>query len=220
MAEAKLLISSRNYSSWSLRGWLLCRLAGLDFEVSVVSPEDPVAKAELLMRASSFLLPCLVQGDISVWDTLAIAEHLNEQFPKAGMLPKDKAARARCRAISGEMHSGFGALRASLPMNLRAHRPGFLLWSGPKADIERIQTIWRECLETWQGPWLFGARPSIADAMYAPVVTRFLTYDVKLDPLSAGYAETIMKWPDMAEWVAEAKREPEQITELEVDAEF
>lgn len=220
MADARLLISSRNYSSWSLRGWLLCRLAGLEVEVSVAAADDPVARAELLMRSSSILLPCLIHGEVTVWDTLAIAEYLNETFPKAGLLPENRAARARSRSISGEMHSGFSALRSSLPMNLRAHVPDFTLWSGPKADIDRILTIWNECLEKWGGPWLFGARPGIADAMYAPVVTRFLTYGVRLDGAAARYADTIMSWPDMAEWVEAAKVEPEHVTELDLEAEF
>lgn len=136
------------------------------------------------------------------------------------MLPADREARARCRSISGEMHSGFSALRSSLPMNLRSRRRNFTVWSSAQADIDRITTIWRECLGTWKGPWLFGAKPSIADAMFAPVVTRFLTYDVKLDPVCSAYCEHIMGWPDMQEWVAAALQEPEQIDELEADMEF
>lgn len=221
MAEAKLLISSKNYSSWSLRGWLLMRLSGLRFTEEQVDPRDPDTQAELLLQASSIRVPCLVHDGIRVWDTLAIAEYLNELRPEARMFPVDRAARARCRSISGEMHSGFYALRSSLPMNLRAHRSGFPLWSGPKADIGRIIAIWQDCLASWNGPWLFGDRPTVGDAMYAPVVTRFLTYDVKLDADCAAYAERIMAWPHMAEWVEAAKREPEEpIHELEVEAEF
>jgi glutathione S-transferase len=217
MAEATLLISSKNYSSWSLRGFLLARLSGLDFTEERVSPDDPRAKEELLMRTSSILVPCLVHGDVTVWDTLAIAEYLNELYPEAGMLPKDKAARARCRSISGEMHSGFSALRSSLPMNLRFHKPGFTVWSSAQADIDRITSIWRDCLTTWKGPFLFGKKPTIADAMYAPVVTRFLSYDVAVDELSRGYGETIMKWAPMKEWVADSKDEPQEIIELDLD---
>ena len=221
MAEAKLLISSKNYSSWSLRGWLLTRLSGLPFTEEQVDPQDPVTRAELLLQASSIRIPCLIHGELQVWDTMAIAEYLNEIRPKARLFPEDREARARCRSISGEMHSGFYALRSSLPMNLRAHRPGFPLWSGPKADIERIVAIWHACFETWRGPYLFGDRPTVADAMYAPVVTRFLTYDVTLDPDCAAYGERIMAWPAMVEWVDAAKREREEpIHELEVEAEF
>ena len=200
-----------------MRGWLLARLSGLPFTAESVSPEDPAVRDELLLRASSIRLPCLVHEGVKVWDTLAIAEYLNELRPAAQMLPAERAARALCRSISGEMHSGFTALRSSLPMNLKARRPGFVVWSGPRADIEAITTIWRDCLAAGGGPWLFGARPTIADCMYAPVVTRFLTYDVKLDPVCAAYAAQVMAWPDMAEWVAAALEEPEEIPELEVE---
>ncbi len=217
MAEARLLISSRNYSSWSLRGFLLTRLAGLDVAVQPVDPDDPSTKAELLLQSSSILIPCLVHDGVRVWDTLAIAEYLNEIKPDAGMFPLDRSARARCRSISGEMHAGFTALRSSLPMNLRGRRPGFSVWSGPRADIARIVEIWTECLETWGGPWLFGRRPSVADAMYAPVVTRFVTYDVQLDGAAAEYAAQIAAWPDLVEWTEAAIAEPEQIEDLEVE---
>lgn len=217
MAEATLLISSKNYSSWCLRGWLITRLSGLPFREKIVDPDDPAVRAELLLRSSSILVPTLIHDGISIWDTLAIAEYLNELRPEAGMLPRDRHARARCRAISGEMHSGFAALRSSLPMNLHAHRPGFAIWSAARADIDRILTIWGDCLDTWKGPYLFGDRLSVADAMYAPVVTRFLTYDVKLPAQASRYAQAIMAWPDMAEWVAAAKDEPQEITELEVE---
>ena len=220
MTDATLLISSKNYSSWSLRGYLLVRLSGLPFDVKSVAADDPNVRAELLMRASSIRVPCLIHDGVQVWDTLAIAEYLNELRPKAQMLPKDRAARARCRSISGEMHSGFSALRASLPMNLRARRTNFKLWSSAKADIGRVTEIWRECLGEWGGPWLFGAGPSIADAMYAPVVTRLLTYGVAVDAASTGYGRQIMAWPDMQTWVADALREPEQIEELDIDMDF
>jgi len=218
--DAVLRISSKNYSSWSLRGWLLTRLSGLDFTVEVATGDEQT-RAELLLRASSIRIPCLIHGEVTVWDTLAIAEYLNELRPEAQMFPADRVARAYCRSISGEMHSGFEALRASLPMNLRAHRPGFALWSGPKADIVHILTIWKDCLGRYGGPWLFGERRTVADAMYAPVVTRFLTYDVPLEPWARAFCERVMEWPDMAEWVASARQEPEPlIEELEVEAEF
>ncbi len=217
MAEATLLISSKNYSSWSLRGYLLAKLSGIDFAEERVSPDDPRAKEELLMRTSSILVPALLHGDVSVWDTLAIAEYLNEIRPEAQMLPAEVHARARCRSISGEMHSGFSALRSSLPMNLRFHKPGFTVWSSAQADIDRITSIWRDCLTTWKGPFLFGKKPTIADAMYAPVVTRFLSYDVAVGPQCQDYCDTIMKWPPMAEWVADSHEEPQEIIELDLD---
>jgi len=217
VAEATLLISSKNYSSWSLRGFLLARLAGLDFEEKPVDPNDPATRAELLLRASSILVPCLIHDGRQVWDTLAIAEYLHELRPQAGLYPADRTARARCRSISGEMHAGFSALRSSLPMNLRARRPGFTIWSEAQADIDRIVTIWRECLQTWGGPYLFGRRLTVADAMYAPVVTRFVTYDVRLDAVCADYAARILQWPDLREWTEAALREPEEIDELEME---
>ena len=158
MARAKLTIASRNYGSWSLRGWLLCKMAGLDFDTEQVASDDPSARAELLLLSPSFLVPCLTHDGVTVWDTLAIAEYLNEAMPEAGLLPKDVPARARCRAVSGEMHSGFSNLRSALPMNLKAHYPGFKVWAGAVPDIERIATIWRECLVSSKGPFLFGQR--------------------------------------------------------------
>jgi glutathione S-transferase len=218
---AVLRISSRNYSSWSMRGWLLCRMAGLDFVEDVVSPDDPLSRAELLLQSSSILIPCLRHQGAELWDTLAIAGYLNELHPEARMLPADRLARARSRAISGEMHAGFAAMRSTLPMNLRGHVPNFTLWSGARSDIERIFWIWRDSLERWGGPWLCGPERSIADAMYAPVVTRFRTYDVKLDATCEAYVQTILGWPDVVEWTEAAKREPEAaIAELDLEAEF
>jgi glutathione S-transferase len=217
MAVATLLISSKNYSSWSLRGFLLARIARLQFEQKVVDPDDPNTRAELLLKASSIRIPCLVHNGITVWDTLAIAEYLHEVIPNAGLYPSERMTRARCRSVSGEMHSGFSALRSSLPMNLRAHRPGFRLWSAARADIDRITEIWRECLSRWGGPWLFGRKPTVADAMYAPVATRFRSYDVGLDPVCNGYCAQIFAWSPMQEWIDAALREPEQIEELEVE---
>src|SRR5271165_6705578 len=147
MKNGVLTISSKNYSSWSLRGWLLCRMAGIDFEEELLSSDDPSTRAELLLLSPSFLVPRLTHRGIRVWDTLAIAEFLNELYPKAQLLPSKLAERTHCRAVSGEMHSGFANLRASLPMNLKAHYPGFKVWAGAQADIDRIIEIWRDCLK-------------------------------------------------------------------------
>jgi len=217
MARPILTISSKNYSSWSLRGWLLCRFAGLDFDEVRLSSDDPSIRAELLLLSPSFLVPCLIDGGIRVWDTLAIAEYLNDTRPQAGLLPASLAARTHCRSVSGEMHSGFANLRESLPMNLKAHFPGFKVWAGAAGDIERIAEIWHECLKQYDGPYLFGEKPTLADAMYAPVCTRFLTYDVKLSRLCADYCETIMALPEMIEWVEAAKQEPDAVEELEAE---
>jgi glutathione S-transferase len=217
-AQAVLTISSKNYGAWALRGWLTARLAGLDFKEHIISPDDPAMKAEMLLLSSSMLVPSLKHNGITVWDTLAIAEYLNEIKPKAQLLPADAKARAHCRAICGEMHSGFASLRSSLPMNIKAHFPKFKVWSRAQADIDRIVAIWKECLKTYGGPYLFGKKPCLADAMYAPVVTRFLTYDVALDKACKDYCKRIMELPAMQEWVTAAKQEPDDIDEL--DAEF
>ena len=217
MAEASLTISSKNYSSWSLRGFLLCRIAGLDFEERIASWDDPATRAELLLLSPSFLVPCLEHGQVKVWDTLAIAEYLHEIKPGAGLLPTDQAARAHCRAVCGEMHSGFANLRSALPMNLKVRHESFKVWGGAQADIERVATIWRECLQKYGGPYLFGAAPTMADAMYAPVCTRFATYNVKLDPASAGYRDLMLRFPALLEWTAAAKAEPEEVEELDVE---
>jgi glutathione S-transferase len=216
MTETILTISSKNYSSWSLRGWLLCRMAGLKFVEEVVPVDDPANRAELLLLSPSILVPCLTHQGIRIWDTLAIAEYLNELRPKAGLLPADRGARARCRSICGEMHSGFTNLRSALPMNLKARHPGFKVWSGAQADIDRITAIWRECFAAHPGPYLFG-NLTMADAMYAPVVTRFLTYDVKLDADCAGYCDRIMALPDMIAWCDAATLEPEELEELDME---
>jgi glutathione S-transferase len=216
MAQATLSISSKNYSSWSLRGWLLAKFSGLSFEEMLIPPDDPASKAEILLLSPSFLVPCLTHDGVTVWDTLAIAEYLNEVCPDAGLLPAERGARARCRSICGEMHSGFSALRSALPMNLKGHFPKFKVWSRAQADIERITTVWRECMATYGGPFLFGKR-SMADAMYAPVVTRFLTYSVPLDEVSTAYCERIMALREMQEWISAAKLEPDDIDELEVE---
>ncbi len=217
MSGAVLTISSKNYSSWSLRGWLLCRMAGLDFKEELLSSDDPSARAELLLLSPSFLVPCLTHNGIKVWDTLAIAEYLAEQFPQAGLLPREAGARTHCRSIAGEMHSGFSNLRSALPMNLKAHYKGFKIWAAAQADIDRVTAIWRECLGKYGGPYLFGATPCLADAMYAPVTTRFTTYDVKLDRQCADYCETIQALPDMIEWIEAAKIERTGIEELEAE---
>ncbi len=217
MRGTVLTISSKNYSSWSLRGWLLCRMAGLDFREEILSSDDPSTRAELLLLSPSFLVPALTHNGVKVWDTLAIAEYLHEVFPQAGLLPRDLAARTHCRSVSGEMHSGFVNLRSALPMNLKARYPGFKIWAAAQADIDRVTAIWRECLNRYGGPYLFGATPTLADAMYAPVTTRFQTYDVKLDRQCADYCETILALPDMIEWAEAARDERAGIEELEAE---
>ena len=216
-AKAELTIASKNYGSWSLRGWLLCKFAGLDFEEVSVASDDPSTRAELLLLSPSFLVPCLTMDGIKVWDTLAIAQFLHETLPDSGLLPADKVTRAFCRSICGEMHSGFTNLRSALPMNLKAHHPGFKVWAGAQADIDRVVSIWRDCLAKSKGPFLFGAKPGMADAMFAPVVTRFITYDVKLDSDCAAYCKAIMALPAMKDWIEGAQAEPDEVVELDVE---
>jgi glutathione S-transferase len=217
MSRAMLTLSSRNYSSWSLRGWLLARFAKLDFDEIMVAPDDIDARRELLLLSPSILVPCLTHDGIKVWDTLAIAEYLNEIKPKAGLLPSDRAGRAHCRAICGEMHSGFSSLRSALPMNLKRSFPEHKVWAKAQDDIDRITTIWRDCLARYGGPYLFGAKRCMADAMYAPVATRFTTYHVKLDRTSARYSKFMLAMPEMAEWLEAAQKEPDEIDELDME---
>jgi glutathione S-transferase len=212
-----LTISSKNYSSWSLRGWLLARFVELEFDEVMVSPDDADARKELLLLAPSIRVPCLTHDGAKVWNTLAIAQYLDEIRPDAGLMPNDRIARAHCRSVSGEMNSGFANLRSALPMNLKARHPGYKIWAGAQPDIDRIVEIWTECLACYGGPYLFGARRTMADAMFAPVVTRFLSYDVKLTKPCIGYCQTIMAMPEMQQWVQAARREPDDIEELDMD---
>jgi glutathione S-transferase len=220
VSEATLAINSRNYGAWSLRGWLMCRFAGLEFTERVLGAHDPGARAELLLLSPSFLVPNLEVDGLSVWDTLAIGEYLWETIPDSGLLPSDPADRARCRSVCGEMHAGFAAVRSALPMNIKSRHPGFKVFSGAQADIDRIVAIWQDCLTRSGGPLLFGTTPTMADAMYAPVCTRFVTYDVDLPDDCAAYVERVMHLPDMAEWIAAVQQEPDTLEELDVDVEF
>ncbi len=216
-STASLTLSSKNYSSWSLRGWLMARFAGIAFDELMLEHDDLDARQEILLLSPSILVPCLTHDGIKVWDTLAIGEYLAEVVPAAGLLPADRAARAHCRAICGEMHSGFASLRSALPMNLKGDFPGHKVWSRALGDIARITEIWTDCISRHGGPYLFGAQRCMADAMYAPVATRFLTYHVQVDEASAAYCRTIMAMPEMHEWVQAARAEPEEIAELDMD---
>lgn len=217
MAVAQLTLSSKNYSSWSLRGWLLCRIAGLKVEEKLIALDDAENRAELLLLSPSVLVPRLTHEGASVWDTLAIAEYLHELYPDAGMYPADRIARAHCRSVSGEIHSGFANLRSALPMNLKVRHAKFPIFSGAKPDIERIETIWSECLDSYGGPWLFGEKPTVADAMFAPVAERFLTYAVPVSATAAAYCRTINSWDIMREWIDEARVEPDEVEELDIE---
>ena len=214
--SAILTISSKNYSSWSLRGWLMCQIAGLQVEEQVVSLDDPDNRAELLLLAPSMLVPRLDHDGCRIWDVIAIGEYLAETFPDSGLLPENRQARAHCRSISGEAHSGFYNRRSALPMNLRAKYPNFKVFAGALADIERIETIWAECIERSGGPFLFG-EPTMADAMFAPVCTRFDTYGVAISDVSQNYCRTIMNWAPMRAWIDAAHAEPDDFEELDME---
>ncbi len=217
MADLTLVLGNRNYSSWSLRAWLAMRIAGLEFDVEVIPLDQPETKQAILSRSPAGRVPVLHSGDLVVWDSLAICEHTAELAPRAKLWPEDAAARAVARAASAEMHAGFAALRATLPMNIRADRPGVAIEAPAQADIERITEIWRDCRARFgaAGPFLFGA-PTIADAMFAPVVARFATYHVPLGPVERAYVDSVRALPAMGEWAAAAAEEPWVIEREEV----
>ena len=216
-ATASLTISSKNYSSWALRGWLLCKLAKIDFVEDLQSFDDPSTRAELLHLTPSFLVPKLTIGAVEAWGSWAISEVLNEINPQSGLLPESPEARAHCRSICGEMHSGFTNLRAALPMNLKAKHENFKVWAGAKPDIQRICAIWRDCLKRYGGPYLFGAQPTMADAMFAPVCSRFQTYSVELDLVAQQYCKTILQWDLLEAWRQSALNEPDELEELDLE---
>ncbi len=195
----------------------MVKLSGIPFEEVLVAPDDSAARAELLLLSPSILVPRLDHGTCKIWDTLAIAEYLNEIAPKAGLLPSKLEHRAHCRSVCGEMHSGFSALRAALPMNIKGRVERFKVWSKAQSDIDRILFIWHDCLKKYKGPYLFGKQATVADAMFAPVVTRLVTYNIKLDPLSQKYSNQILAMPFLVAWTQAAVLEPDDIEELEVE---
>ena len=208
MAELTLIIGNKAFSSWSLRPWIGLKQIGLPFREVQILLRRPETKAEILKHSPSGKIPCLIDGAVSIWDSLAILEYLNELKPEARLWPADRAARAFARAISAEMHSGFTALRQHLGMDLkREPAPG--TWPAEAAaDVERVQAVWAECRTRHGagGPFLFG-HFTAADAMYAPVVTRFHRYAVRLDPVLAAYRDAVLALPAMREWTAAAQRE-------------
>jgi glutathione S-transferase len=217
MSTAVLTINSRNYGAWSLRSWLICRWSGLDFCETVRPSDDPATRAELLQLSPSYLVPRLEHDEVRIWDTLAIAEYLRELMPTCDLLPEDPVARGHCRSISGELHTGFGRLRSAAPMNIRRHHPGFKLWTGAQPDADRLLAIWTECIDIYGGPWLFGANPTVADAMSAPECSRFVTYHLARDPVSNAYIDYLLRCPEVQEWLALAKAEPDDLSDLEME---
>jgi glutathione S-transferase len=202
MAEFTLYIGSKAYSSWSLRGWLMCKLAGIAFEEAFHHMDAPDWKEWVASISPSAKVPVLKHGDLLIWESLAIAEYLAELFPQAGMWPKDRAARARARVISNEMHAGFAELRKAMWMGLLHPRPGKGRTPGALADIARITSLWRETKTKFGsgGPFLFGTGFNIADAMYAPVVVRFATWEPELPKDAKTYVEAVWNHPHLLEW--------------------
>lgn len=216
MSEFTLVLANKNYSSWSLRPWLAMRTAGIDFDEIVIPLRLPTSKAAILAHSPAGLVPILKHGERTIWESIAILEYLAELVPAAKLWPEDAGARAHARSVSAEMHAGFRELRINMPMNIRASKAGQGMTPEVGVDIARICEIWRDCRHRYGagGPFLFGAF-SNADAMYAPVVTRFATYGVYLDEESQAYCETILAMPAMGEWYAAAKAEPWYIPDYE-----
>lgn len=223
MSKPLLIIGNKNYSSWSLRPWLALRTAGIDFDEQLVPLfEDDWAerKAEL----PSGTVPVLKHDGTVIWETLAILEYAAETWPEANLWPTDKAARSRARTVSNEMHAGFTAVRSHMPMNIRAHHPGRgrgqdgAAKAAVERDTRRIEEIWTECRETFGsgGDFLFGDF-SNADAMFAPVVSRFTTYAVELNPTCQTYMDAVQNLPAMQEWSEAGRTEPWTIKEDEID---
>lgn len=214
-----LVIGNKNYSSWSLRPWLAMKQAGVEFSEQRIVLQRPDTQQSILRYSPSGRVPCLIDGELTVFDSLAICEYVNESLRESSgsqggtLWPRDRAKRAHARSVSAEMHSGFVALRTHMPMDIRSRLAdrgsAALNRADVAADIARIQSLWTECLADG-GPMLFG-NFSIADAFYAPVVTRFITYGVKLSPLLAAYSESVLMLPAMQQWTDAAEAEVETI---------
>jgi glutathione S-transferase len=216
MSQYTLVIGNKNYSSWSLRPWLLMKHSGIPFEEVRVPLYIAGYKETLRKYTPSGKVPVLVDGGFTVWDSLAIAEYLAERYPERQLWPADSTQRAVARSISAEMHSGFAPLRSKMSMNCRGSFPGVGRTVEVAADIERIQRIWTDCRDRFGaiGPYLFGTF-TIADAMYAPVILRFKTYAVQLTAAARLYADAILALPALQEWIEAAKAETEVIAAFE-----
>jgi glutathione S-transferase len=209
MAEFTIYIGNKNYSSWSLRPWLMLKHSGAAFEEVVIPLSEASTRTTILRHSPSGKVPALQHGDHLVWESLAIGEYLAELFPGARLWPEEGKARSIARAASHEMHAGFAALRAHLPMNMRSSFPDRGVTPEAQADINRITALWRECRSRFGagGDFLFG-HFTIADAMYAPVVSRFRTYKIELQDETQRYADAIWALPSLQEWLIAARKEP------------
>jgi len=219
MAALTLVIGNKNYSSWSMRPWVLMRQLDIPFDEVKLRFHSEEWEKHIARWSPSGLVPVLWRGDASVWDTLAIMETLAEWFPARGVWPEDPAARAFARSACAEMHAGFRDLRSTMPVNIRASHPGKGMTEATRADIARIERLWTEARRRHggAGPFLFGAFCA-ADAMYAPVVARFATYGVALSAQNAAYCEAVRTAPGVAAWLREALLEPEIVAEEELYA--
>ena len=215
MSELTLVIGNKNYSSWSLRPWLAMRVAGIPFAEHRIPLYGPGSKDQILVYSPAGKVPCLADGDLRVWDSLSICEYLAEKHP--GLWPQDPAARALARSVSAEMHSGFMNLRAKMSMNIRKRYPGLGRTPESMADVARIVSLWSDCRARYGkgGPFLFGAF-SIADAMYAPVVLRFRTFEVELPADCRAYSDAVLALPAMQDWIAAAMAETESLPQFEL----
>jgi glutathione S-transferase len=217
MADLTIYLGNKNYSSWSMRPWLVLKQIGIAFDEIVIPLYEATSKATIMKYSPSGKVPALQHGDLVVWESLAICEYLAESFPTFQLWPRDAAARAVARAVSAEMSSGFQPLRAQLPMNVRSSFPGRVVAPEAQADINRVMAIWRDCRKRFgegKGEFLFGPF-GIADAMYAPVVTRFRTYKIELEREADAYCEAVMALSAMQEWSAAARNEPMVIDQYE-----
>jgi len=213
-----LVIGNKNYSSWSFRPWLAMKVAGIAFDETVISLEAKDFKARVIALSGAGKVPVLIDGEIRVWESLAILEYVTEKFPAAALWPKDEGARAQARAVAAEMHAGFVSLRRLLPMNVWRPVKPRALDDGSKTDVARIETIWRDCRTRYgaAGPFQFAAFVA-ADAMYAPVVWRFHTYAVEVSDTARAYMGAMMALPAWREWRDAARREPWVLEHDEVD---
>jgi glutathione S-transferase len=203
----KLIIGNKNYSSWSFRPWIAMKAAGIAFEERLISLNDPEFKRAIAPVSQNGKVPALDDDGVHVWETLAILEYLAEKFPHAGLWPAAPSARAHARAVAAEMHGGFVALRGECPMNFWRPVKQRELSPEARADVARIDAMWAECLDRYGGPFLFGSFGA-ADAMYAPVVSRFRTYAVEVGAASRAYMDAIMALPAWREWKEAALKEP------------
>jgi glutathione S-transferase len=219
MSDLKLIIGNRNYSSWSLRAWLAMRQAGLEFREEMVPLDLPDTRDRLLGYSDAGRVPVLFHNDLCVWDTLAIIEYLAETFPERPWWPTDPVARAMARSVSAEMHSGFPALRSEIPMNIRATGRMIDLSAEAIADVERVKVLWQSCLDRREpgGPFLFGAFCA-ADAMFAPLVSRFRTYGIGLSDSLQSWSDAVWNTEGMIWWRDASDQESWTIPGEEVGA--